>query len=330
MINFNLPALGGGAGLRSEHFEEILSTRPPFNWFEIINENYLDFGGAKREELQEISRRYQLIGHGVCLSIGSTDPLDISYLKRLKPFLDEIKSPWTSDHLCFTMVDHTNLNDLIPIPFTKESANNCIERLKTTQDILERPFLIENVTRYMTVSDREMSESEFITTVLLGANCGLLLDVTNVYLNSQCHRFDPWKFITSLPMERIGQVHLAGWSDSRTEIEKFTGDEFSPIIDTHDAPVPPPVWSLFQKLIEVIGPTSALVEWDSELPSLNRLLLETQIANKVMEKHESSDRTMSRGNLETVNLGSVNLGSGEQLVSNGGGQDAASVSTISS
>ena len=284
MQNFNLPALGGGAGLRNEHLTEILDSKPPFRWFEIINENYLDVGGIARERLLAIADQYQIIGHGVCLSIGSTDPLDISYLKRLKLFLDQIKSPWTSDHLCFTMVDHTNLNDLIPVPFTTESAQNCIERIRITQDILERPFLIENVTRYMTVSNREMSESEFITTVLNGANCGLLLDITNAYLNSQTQQFDAWEFICSLPIERVGQVHLAGWSDSRTAIEKFAPGEFLPIIDTHDAPVPPPVWDLFAKFIAKAGPTSALVEWDSELPSLDLLLQETVIANHLIER----------------------------------------------
>ena len=213
MRNFNLEPLGGGAGLRSDHFESILADRPKCKWFEIISENFYKTGGYTRECLEEIRKHYRIIPHSVCLSIGSTDPLDWAYLKALKTFLQSIRAPWTSDHLCFTMVDHANLNDLIPIPFTKESADNVVARVRMIQDYLELPFLIENVTRYITVSDREMSEAEFITYVSQKAGCGLLLDVTNAYLNSQYHGWDAEKFILSLPLERGGQVHLAGWDD---------------------------------------------------------------------------------------------------------------------
>lgn len=220
---------------------------------------------------EEIRSNYQIIPHGVCLSIGSTDPLDLEYLKQLRQFLDHIKAPWTSDHLCFTMVDHTNLNELIPIPFSRECARNVIERVKVVQDMLERPFLLENVTRYVTVSDREMSESEFINTVIDGSNCGLLLDVTNAHLNSKFHGYDSYEFIRSLPLDRVGQMHLAGWED-----------EDGQIIDSHDAPVPPDVWALFRKTIALTGPSSVLVEWDNLCPNVTRLLEETQMADAVI------------------------------------------------
>ena len=273
MKNFGLPALGGGAGLRSEHFESLIETKPPCRWFEIISENFMGFGGYIRECFQELRKEYRIIPHGVCLSIGSTDPLDRRYLAQLREFLDEIEAPWTSDHLCFTMVDHANLNDLIPLPFTRESANNVIERAKFVQDVLGRPLLLENVTRYLTVSDREMSESEFLNTVINGAGCGLLLDVTNAYLNSKFHGYDALEFIRSLPLDRVGQMHLAGW--------EADGDT---IIDSHDAPVPPEVWALFEKVLDLTGPTSALVEWDAALPSVERLLQEAEMATSLMEK----------------------------------------------
>lgn len=272
MRNYNLEPLGGGAGLRREHFEDIVEKRPPFKWFEIISENFIGIGGYTKECFEEIRKHYRIIPHSVCLSIGSTDPLDTDYLKNLRGFLDSIEAPWTSDHLCFTMVDHTNLNDLIPIPFTKESAENVISRVRQVQDILERPFMLENVTRYMTISDREMNESEFIRTIVEGANCGLLLDVTNAFLNSKFHGYDAFEFIRSLPLERVGQMHLAGWEED--------GDE---IIDSHDAPVPPEVWELFKKIIPLAGPTSALVEWDNHLPSVDRLLREAQMADEVIQ-----------------------------------------------
>ena len=271
MKNFDLEPLGAGAGLRREHFRAIIDRRPPFRWFEIIVEDYIGFGGYLRECFETIRKSYRIIPHGVCLSIGSTDPLDFDYLRSLRTFLDEINAPWASDHLCFTMVDHTNLNELIPIPFSRESANNVIERLKVVQDMLERPFLLENVTRYITLSDREMSETEFINTILEGANCGLLLDVTNAHLNSLFHGFDAFEFIRSLPLERVGQMHLAGWED-----------DGGPIIDSHDAPVPPEVWDLFKKTVALTGPTSVVIEWDKQLPSVERLLQEAEMATQIL------------------------------------------------
>ena len=272
MKNFNLKPLLGGAGLRHEHFEAIIEQRPPFRWFEVISENFMGFGGAAQEALQEIRKSYQIIGHGVCTSIGSTDPLDMTYLKEMRIFLDEINSPWASDHLCFTKVDHTNLNDLIPIPFTEESAQNCIERLKIIQNELGRPFMFENVTRYMTVSDREMSEAEFINRIVDRSGCGLLLDITNAYLNSNFHKYDALEFIKSLPLDHVGQVHLAGWEPEAD----------GKIIDSHDAPVPKQVWDLFREFTKIAGPSSVLVEWDSLLPSVDRLLEETVRADKLI------------------------------------------------
>lgn len=274
MNNFNLQPLGAGAGLRSEHFDEILSKSPPFNWFEIITENFFGFGGYVKEVFDEIRSRYLIIPHGVCLSIGSTDPLDFDYLRKLKFFLDEIHAPWTSDHLCFTMVDHTNLNELIPLPFTKECAKNVISRARAVQDFLERPLMLENVTRYITVSDREMSEAEFISSIVEKADCGILLDITNVHLNSLFHGYNSFEFIKSLPLGRVGQIHLAGWEP----------DKEGQIIDSHDAKVPVEVWELFRKTIAITGPTSALVEWDAQLPEVKYLLGEAQEADRIFQE----------------------------------------------
>lgn len=271
MKNYNLEPLGGGAGLRNEHFSAIVENQPAFKWFEIIVENFVGYGGFVKESFEEIRKSYRIIPHGVCLSIGSTDPLDEEHLSRIKLFLDQIEAPWFSDHLCFTMVDHTNLNELIPLPFTRECVDNIVERVKRVQDIFERPFMLENVTRYLTVSDREMKENEFISTILTEADCGLLLDITNVYLNSQYHGYDAFEFIQSLPLERVGQMHLAGWEDD--------GDV---LIDGHDAPVPTEVWELFKKTIALTGPSSVLIEWDANLPSVDRLLQEAQMADSVM------------------------------------------------
>lgn len=277
MRNFNLPILGGGAGLRHEHFETILEEKLPFRWFEIITDDFMDIGGYVREAFDQIRSLYPVIPHSVGLSIGSTDPLDMDYLKSLKKVIDLIDAPWFSDHLCFTAVDHTNLEDLIPLPFTKEAANNVIERAKRVRDFIGRPLLLENVTRYVTVSDREMSEVEFLCTVLEGADIGLLLDVTNVYLNSQFHGYDALEFMKSIPHGRVGQMHLAGW--------EAVGDV---VIDSHDAPVPPEVWELFKRTLEITGPTSVIVEWDNLLPDASRLLKEAQMADSLIFEHQQA------------------------------------------
>ena len=273
MRNFNLPALGAGAGLRHEHLEEILEKQPPFNWFEVIAEDWMGIGGTAKRSFDRIREKYKIISHGVCLSIGSTDPLSMTYLKNLRKFVDEIDSPWASDHLCFTMIDHTNMVDLIPLPFTTEAVDNIVERVKIVQNEICRPFLLENVTRYVTVSDREMSEVDFITNIVERANCGILLDITNVYLNAKFHGYDAFEFIKSIPYQRVGQVHLAGWE----------AEADGNIIDSHDAPVPPEVWDLFRRTIELIGQTSVLIEWDSQLPPIERLLQETKIADELLK-----------------------------------------------
>lgn len=281
MKNLNLPSFGGGAGLRNEHFDEIISSWPAFNWFEIIVENFMGFGGRPKYMFDKIRERYPIIPHGVCMSLGSTDPLDMEYLKKLKAFTKEIKAPWTSDHLCYTMIDHSNLNELIPTPFTKESADNIVSRIKTIQDYLEIPFLFENVTRYLTISE-EMTESEFINYIAKEADCGLLLDLTNVYLNSIHHGYDSMEFVKSMPLDRVTQIHLAG--------SENTDNDY---LDTHDAPVPNEVWDMFKETISIIGKTSALVEWDNNLPSLDRLLAEAQMADQIIQ--DISNKKVAHG-----------------------------------
>lgn len=283
-VNYNLPALGGGAGLRHPHLAEVAKRRPEIKWFEVISEDFVDVGGEASELLQEISKHYSIIGHGVCLSIGSTDPLNMSFLKRLRCFLDAIKSPWASDHLAFTMVDHTNLNDLCPLPFTQDCVKNCVERIKIIQNELARPFLIENITRYLTVSEREMLEVDFINEIVERSGCGLLLDITNVLLNSRFHGFDPYEFIAGLPLNRVGQMHLSGWDSTRAVI-----------IDSHDAPVPVEVWELFKYTIGLSGPTSVLVERDGNLPALAELVAEAQKADSEMWQATGFQKVRAHG-----------------------------------
>jgi uncharacterized protein (UPF0276 family) len=268
-----LPSLGAGIGLRRQHFTEIIEREPPVRWFEVIPENFIGRGGFCADSLRKIAEHYPLVAHGVSLSIGSTDPLDMAHVGRLKRFCDEYKSPWFGDHLCFTMVDHVNLNDLIPLPFTEEAVHHVAARARIVQEVLERPFLLENVTYYMTPSRLRMTESQFITAILEEADCGLLLDVSNILLNSKNHGFDPVEFLDAIPLNRVGQVHLAGFEKQ--------GDI---LLDTHGRPVDDETWALYRRVLERIGPTSALVEWDAEIPSLDRLIQEANLAQSLMDE----------------------------------------------
>lgn len=271
--NYGLQALGAGIGLRREHFDDIIKTNPPVRWFEVIPENFINRGGYVADCLRKISEKYKLVAHSISVSIGSTDPFDMDHLKRLRAFCDTYDSPWFSDHLCFTMVDHVNLNDLIPLPFTRDAINNVVERVKIVQDVMERPFLLENVTYYMAVSKSRMTEAEFITSILEEANCGLLLDVSNVVLNAKMHEYDPIEFLDSIPLERVGQLHLAGFEEK--------GDV---LLDTHGKPVSDETWDLFRAVIERIGPSSPLVEWDVAIPTLERLMREADMAQTLMDE----------------------------------------------
>lgn len=270
---FDVPAMGAGIGLRRPHFDAIIAQRPAVRWFEAIPENFLGRGGYVADALRRIRERYPIVGHGVSLSIGSTDPLDMNLLRQVKSFCDTCNSPWYSDHLCFTMVDHVNLNDLIPLPFTEECVRHVASRVRTVQETLERPFLLENVTYYMTPSQSHMSEAEFISAILEEADCGLLLDVSNVVLNAKNHGFDPEAFLAAIPFERIVQLHLAGY-EPYGEV----------LLDTHGRPVSEETWSLYRRVLELIGPTSALVEWDAEIPPLERLLAEADTAQRLMDE----------------------------------------------
>jgi uncharacterized protein (UPF0276 family) len=249
------PNLGLGVGLRAVHFPYILSNQPQVDWFEIISENFMDSQGRPRYVLEQIAERYPVVMHGVSLSIGSTDPLNFEYLTKLKRLATEVKPLWVSDHLCWTGVLGLNAHDLLPIPLNEETLRHVVERVRTVQDFLERPLVLENPSSYVTFAGSTMSEWEFLTRMAADANCGLLLDVNNVYVSSVNHDFDPIEFVENVPHERIVQVHLAGHTDCGTYR-----------IDTHDDHVIDPVWELYRLAHRRTGGVSTLLEWDAKIP----------------------------------------------------------------
>jgi uncharacterized protein (UPF0276 family) len=249
------PHLGLGVGLRTVHFDHILEHHPPVDWFEIISENFIDSHGRPRYVLDQIAERYPVVMHGVSLSIGSTDPLNFEYLGKLKGLAREIQPRWISDHVCWTGVASRNTHDLLPMPLTEASLKHVVQRIRTLQDFLERPFVLENPSTYVGFTGSTLSEWEFIARMAEEADCGLLLDVNNVYVSSVNHDFDPEEFIRSVPHERVVQFHLAGHTNRHTHL-----------IDTHDSQVVDPVWRLYRLAHQLTGGVSTLLEWDAQIP----------------------------------------------------------------
>ncbi len=258
-----LPDLGFGLGLRTAYYQQILDQAPAVDWFEIISENYLVDGGKPLYYLDAIAERYPLVMHGVSLSIGGPHPLDRDYLQRLKALVERIDPHWVSDHLCWSRGDAHQLHDLLPLPFTEESLEHVASRVRQVQDVLGRPLVLENVSSYLRCADSQMSEWEFLAALVQRSGCELLLDVNNVYVSAINQGFEPWEFIHALPAQAIRQLHLAGHSDY--------GDY---LIDTHDQAVSDPVWALYRRTLEHLGPRSTLLERDDHLPELDELLAE--------------------------------------------------------
>lgn len=267
------PYLGFGLGLRTEHYQAILDTKPKVDWFEILSENYMIPGGKPLFFLDKIRENYPVVMHGVSLSIGSTDPIDKQYLQALKKLASRVEPKWISDHLCWTGVHGQNMHDLLPLPYTQETVKHVVERIKIVQDFLGRQMLIENVSSYASYVDSAMTEWEFISEIAEAADCLLLLDVNNIYVSSVNHQFDAKAFIDGVPKNRVQQIHLAGHQNN--------GDY---IIDTHDAPVIDEVWNLYRHAVARFGAVSTMIERDDNIPELPELLAELDIARDIAQQ----------------------------------------------
>jgi uncharacterized protein len=252
---FDLPNLGLGVGLRTAHFGHILRERPAVDWFEIISENFMNSGGRPRYVLEQVAEHYPVVMHGVSLSIGSTDPLNFDYLRRLKSLADTVRARWVSDHLCWTGVAGKNAHDLLPVPLTEATLRHVAGRVRAVQDFLGRPLVLENPSTYVEFAASTMPEWEFLGRLAEATDCGLLLDVNNVFVSAINHDFDPAKYIRNVPHDRVVQFHLAGHTDCGTHR-----------IDTHDSPVIDPVWELYRLASRLTGGAATLLEWDANIP----------------------------------------------------------------
>jgi len=267
-----LPDLGLGVGLRNKHFNHLLNNPVQVDWFEIISENYMDDFGFVRHVLNHVRSQVPVVMHGVSLSIGSTDPLNVEYLQKLRRLAEEIEPAWISDHLCWTGVMGTNTHDLLPLPLTRESLHHVASRVEIVQEYLNRPLVLENPSSYLEFKASEMPEWEFLSELAKRAGCGLLLDVNNVFVSSYNHGFDAETYIRNLPHNHIVQMHIAGPTDY--------GDL---LVDTHDQPVPHKVWQLYRLAQELTGGVSTLLEWDANIPEYPELVEELFKAKKVLK-----------------------------------------------
>ena len=267
-----IPTLGFGLGLRTDHYEEILAGQPGVDWYELLSENYLVPGGKPLHYLDRIRSDYPVVMHGVSLSIGSSDPLDMNYLRALKALAERVSPHWISDHLCWTGVSGRNTHDLLPLPYTEEALAQVVAKVEAVQDYLGRRILLENVSSYVGYKDSELTEWEFLAEIARRADCLILLDVNNIYVSAYNHGFDAEAYLEAIPAERVQQIHLAGHSNC--------GDY---IIDTHDADVIDPVWDLYAKAITRLGPVSTMIERDDNIPPLADLIAELDQARRVAQ-----------------------------------------------
>lgn len=252
---WSFPDLGIGVGLRTVHYAHILEKRPDVDFFEVLSENYMDTGGRPLWVLDQVAERYPVVLHGVSLSIGGSDPLDRDYLGKLKALADRTRALWVSDHLCWTGVAGRNTHDLLPMPLTEEALAHVSARVKTVSDVLGRPLILENASTYAEFTASSMPEWEFFGRLMEEADCGMLLDVNNVYVSAFNHGFDPRVYIDAIDPERVTQYHLAGHTNKGTHI-----------IDTHNDHVIDPVWDLYRRSVARTGRVATLLEWDADIP----------------------------------------------------------------
>ena len=269
-MSLSLPVLGHGIGLRSEHFSDFLERKVPVDWVEAISENFFVEGGRPKAVLEAVRQQMPVVLHGVSLSIGGPDALDKAHLQKLRELARWVEPAWVSDHLCWGTHQGRYLHDLLPLPFTEESLAHVVARVEEVQEALGRQILLENVSSYLTFSASTLTEWDFLAEVAKRADCGILLDVNNVYVSARNHGFDAEAYLKGIPVDRVGQFHLAGYSDKGTHL-----------LDTHDSPVTDPVWALYREAVRRFGPVTTLIEWDEHIPPLERLLEESQKARRV-------------------------------------------------
>ncbi|HWR86926.1 MAG TPA: DUF692 domain-containing protein [Acidiferrobacterales bacterium] len=266
-----------GIGLRAEHYRELVERCPPLAFVEVHSENYFGAGGAPHYFLEQARARYPLSLHGVGLSLGSSDPLNLEHLRKLKTLIQRFEPALVSDHLSWSSVGGVFLNDLLPLPYTEETLAHFSSRVAQAQDYLGRELLIENPSSYLQYNESSIPEWEFLAEMARRSGCGLLLDVNNIYVSSQNHGFDAHRYLQALPAAAIREIHLAGYT-----VNRYPEGEM--LIDSHNALVSEPVWELYAHAIRQLGPRPTLIEWDTDLPPLDTLTGQANQADAILAR----------------------------------------------
>lgn len=280
-MSCTVPYLGHGVGLRPQHFPCVWDGTAHVDWFEVISENFMLRGGRPLAVLEKARALAPVVLHGVSLSLGSTDPLNEDYLRDLKALAHRFDPAWISDHLCWGSIAGHYAHDLLPLPYTEEALAQVVERVRIVQDRLGRQILIENVSSYLTYTHSQLTEWEFLSEIARQADCGILLDVNNIYVSATNHGFDPHTYLQAVPVDRVGQIHLAGHSDCGTYL-----------LDTHDGPVIAPVWDLYRHAVQRFGRVSTLIEWDDKIPEFAEVCAEAERARLI--EHEVWGRSYAQ------------------------------------
>lgn len=274
---------GVGLGLRWEFLEEVLDGPPlALDFFEVSPENYMRRGGYYPAALERVLARYPLVTHGLTLSLGAHAPPDADYLSELTSEVERLATPWHSDHLAFTSAGARTFHELLPLPFTRDTARRVADRLEALSETLGRPVAVENITYYALPGPTELSEGDFLGELFERTRAGLLLDVNNVYVNAQNHGFDAEQALASFPFDRVVEVHVAGHTHTASGL----------ILDTHGAKVIEPVLALLERALAHTGPVPVLLERDNDVPPLAELVAEVQLIRAVCER---AWRTSNRG-----------------------------------
>lgn len=296
---FDLPYLGYGLGLRTRYYEESYNASEHVDWYEVISDNYLprknnQWHAGHCQQLEKISQRFPIVAHGVALSIGSPEELDHDYLNALEQFSNRFKPLWLSEHFCWTGINQQNSHDLLPLIYNEASIKLCVDKIKRLQDRFSRVFLFENPSSYLAFSASTIPEEEFIARVCDAADCGILLDINNVYVSCKNQNLSLERYLQAIDFSRVGQIHLAGYEDRGRYL-----------YDSHSASVAEPVWQIYKNIIAKHGKISTLLEWDNNLPAFDTLIEQLNTAKSITQtavqttSNVSSSTTYQQNFLET-------------------------------
>lgn len=276
--NHTLAPASAGVGFKHDHLNDILDDAGAVRFLEVHAENYMGEGGAPHRTLERVRQDFPISLHGVCMSIGGPKPLSQDHLRRFKALVDRYEPALVSEHLAWSTHDDMFLNDLLPLPYTKQTLDHVCDHINQMQDVIGRQMLLENPATYVLFDNSTISETAFLREVVKRTGCGLLLDVNNVFVSATNHGYSARGYLADFPVEHVGEVHLAG----HTEQEDDEGALL--LIDSHDRPVADPVWELYEDLITHAGPIPTLVEWDSDLPEWPVLRAEAGNAARILEE----------------------------------------------